>query len=132
MRFPALNKCHCSPHVQKRAGLFFVSCTILFNKENYMSGILLPDGVNIDEEVKEEATADAPAAPEYQATEEDEERFFLMYHMNFQPSEVEKIAPTYRKWLIMRFVAQKHMEQDAVQKQKLMQQIGPNLKMPGR
>lgn len=90
--------------------------------------ILLPDGVeNTPEETNE--ISSTPAAPEYKPTEEDEERFFLMYHMNFQPSEVDALAPSYRKWLIMRFIGQKHMEQEQVQRQRLMQQIGPNLKV---
>jgi hypothetical protein len=66
---------------------------------------------------------------QFTATEEDEERFFLMYHLNFQPSEVEALKPEYRKWLIMRFVAQKNLEQEAMQRQRLMQQLGPNLKV---
>lgn len=85
-----------------------------------MSNILIPeDGRELEQ--SQEA--------EYNATEEDEERFFLMYHMNFQPSEVEKLNPLYRKWLINRFVAQKHMEQEAMQRQKLMAQIGPSIKV---
>jgi hypothetical protein len=92
-----------------------------------MSEILLPEGVGDAEETKTEL--EKPAVPEYNATEEDEERFFLMYQMNFQPSEVEKLSPQYRKWLIMRFIAQKNLEQEAVQRHKLMQQLGPNLKV---
>jgi hypothetical protein len=91
-----------------------------------MSEILLPDGVEADNEEQVEQTT---SPLEYKATEEDEERFFLMYHLNFQPSEVEKISPHYRKWLIMRFIAQKNLEQEAIQRQKLMQQIGPSLKV---
>lgn len=90
-----------------------------------MSEILLPDGV---ENENEEQVLDQQGV-EYKATEEDEERFFLMYHLNFQPSEVEKLSPPYRKWLIMRFIAQKNLEQEAMQRQKLMQQIGPSLKV---
>jgi hypothetical protein len=90
-----------------------------------MSEILLPEGV----ENENEEQALEPQGIEYKATEEDEERFFLMYHMNFQPSEVEKLSPQYRKWLIMRFIAQKNLEQEAMQRQKLMQQIGPSLKV---
>lgn len=64
----------------------------------------------------------------YQGTEEDEERFFLMYHMNFQPSEVEALKPDYRKWLIARFMAQKNLEREAMERHRLMGQIAPNLR----
>jgi hypothetical protein len=90
-----------------------------------MTNIILPDGVENNEEKNEQEVQ--PLETDYKATEEDEERFFLMYHMNFQPSEAEKIAPKYRKWLIMRFIAQKNLEQEAMERQRLMRQIGPNL-----
>lgn len=64
----------------------------------------------------------------YNATEDDEEKFFLMYHMDFQPSEVEKLDPDYRKWLIARFVAQKNMEREAMERHALMSQIAPTIK----
>jgi hypothetical protein len=64
----------------------------------------------------------------YEATEKDEENFFLMYHLNFQPSEVEKLDPNYRKWLIGRFVAQKSLEQEAMERRQLMNKIGPSFK----
>lgn len=66
----------------------------------------------------------------YQATEEDEERFFLMYHMGMQPSETESLSPDYRKWLIARFMGQKAMEQEIMERQRLMHQIGPSLGKP--
>lgn len=85
-----------------------------------MTNIIVPED-EIAESQEEELT--------YPATEEDEERFFLMYHLNFQPSEVERIKPDYRKWLIARFVAQKNMEREMVTQQRMMAQIGPNLKV---
>lgn len=87
-----------------------------------MSEIILPEGVEDEQEPEKKEEA------QYDAKEDDEERFFLMYHMNFQPSEVEKINPQYRKWLVMRFIAQKNLEQEAVQRQRLMAQLGPSLK----
>ena len=63
----------------------------------------------------------------YQATEEDEECFFLMYSMHFQPSEVANLNPDYRKWLIARFVAQKNMEREMYQRHQLRQALGPDL-----
>jgi hypothetical protein len=65
----------------------------------------------------------------YNATEDDEEKFFLMYHMNFQPSEVDKLSNDYRKWIIARFVAQKNLEREAMERHRIMSQIGPNIKM---
>ena len=82
--------------------------------------IILPED-NQGNEDKEEKL-------KYQATEDDEEKFFLMYHMEFQPSEVDKLDPDYRKWLIARFVAQKNMEREAMERHALMSQIAPNIK----
>lgn len=65
----------------------------------------------------------------YQATEEDEERFFLMYHMNFQPSETEALSADYRKWIIARFMGQKAMEKEMMERHKMMQQIGPSIRL---
>jgi hypothetical protein len=79
-----------------------------------MTNIILPE--------EEEQTI------KYEATEKDEENFFLMYHLNFQPSEVEKLDPNYRKWLIGRFVAQKSLEQEAMERRQLMNKIGPSFK----
>ncbi len=83
-----------------------------------MPEIILP------EESQEEKTPKLA----YKATEEDEERFFLMYHLQFQPSETEGLSADYRKWIIARFMAQKHAEQEMMERQRLMQQIGPNFK----
>lgn len=80
----------------------------------HMTNIILPQ--------EEEETI------KYEATEKDEENFFLMYHLNFQPSEVEKLDPNYRKWLIGRFVAQKSLEQEAMERRQLMNKIGPSFK----
>lgn len=85
-----------------------------------MSNIVLPDSGEDKEEENEEL--------KYQATEQDEERFFLMYHMNFQPSEAERLDPDYRKWLIARFVAQKSMEREAMERNRLMSQIAPSIR----
>lgn len=74
-----------------------------------MTNIVLPEGN--DKENNEEGEE-----IKYEATEKDEENFFLMYHMDFQPSEVEKLDPDYRKWLIARFVAQKNMEREAMER----------------
>lgn len=89
--------------------------------------ILLPEGVEPNQE-PEQSQEINPLQTDYQATEEDEERFFLMYHMNMQPSEVEKLKASYRKWLIMRFIGQKNLEQEAMERHKLMARLGPNLK----
>lgn len=83
-------------------------------RRHHMTNIILPQ--------EEEETI------KYEATEKDEENFFLMYHLNFQPSEVEKLDPNYRKWLIGRFVAQKSLEQEAMERRQLMHKIGPSFK----
>ncbi len=85
-----------------------------------MSNIVLPES--------EEKEDPREVKINYNATEEDEEKFFLMYHMHFQASEVDKIDPERRKWIIARFMAQKNMEREAMERHRLMAQIGPNLK----
>lgn len=64
----------------------------------------------------------------YKATEKDEECFFLMYHMNVQPSEAYALTDEHRQWLVARFIAQKNMEKEAIQRHQLMAQLGPDLK----
>jgi hypothetical protein len=85
-----------------------------------MSEIILPESEQPEEKQQE---------LKYPATEEDEERFFLMYHMHIQPSEAEAMSQDYRQWLIARFVAQKSMEREMMAQQRLMGQIGPSLKV---
>lgn len=84
-----------------------------------MTNIILPENENNEEE----------ETVEYQATEVDEQNFFLMYHMNFQPSEVAALDPEYRKWIIARFVAQKGMEREMMEQRRIMSNIGPTLKV---
>lgn len=85
-----------------------------------MSNIILPT---------EEVQPQESDTLEYQATEDDEEKFFCIYHMNMQPSEADALSASYRKWLIMRFIAQKNLEKEAMQQHRLMQSIGSNLKV---
>lgn len=85
-----------------------------------MSSIILPESEKEDSQVE---------VVNYEATETDEQNFFLMYHLKIQPSELEAMNPEYKKWVIARFVAQKNMEQEMMQQHRLMQQIGPNLKV---
>jgi hypothetical protein len=65
----------------------------------------------------------------YKATESDEKNFFLMYHLHWPPSEVANLDPDYREWLIARFIGQKGMEREAMEQHRLMNAIGPNLKV---
>lgn len=81
--------------------------------------IILPNEDEKDTEEGEEL--------KYKATEEDEERFFLMYHLNMQPSETEALSPDYRKWIIARFMGQKAMEKEMMERHRLMSQIGPSI-----
>lgn len=87
-----------------------------------MSEIIMPEGAEEKQEKRE-------IVVDYKPKEEDEERFFLIYHMNIQPSEAEALNQNYRRWLIARFMQQKAMEQEALQRHRLMEQIGPNLKL---
>lgn len=84
-----------------------------------MSEIIIP------EEPKEEEKELA-----YEATEADEEKFFLMYHLNWPPSEVDALSEDRRQWILARFVAQKNMEKEAMAQMRIQQQIGGNIKTP--
>lgn len=89
-----------------------------------MSGIILPKN-----EGKQNSNQDNKELQiNYNATEEDEQKFFLMYHMNFQPSEVDNLDPERLKWIIARFMAQKSMEREAMERNRLLAQINPSLK----
>lgn len=81
-----------------------------------MTELVLPEPEEKQEELK------------YQPTEVDEECFFLMYHMNMAPSEAQKMDVDYRKWVIHRFMIQKHMEKEMMERHRLMNQIGGNLR----
>jgi hypothetical protein len=86
--------------------------------------IIVPEGNQEQEEV-------GTGEPlKYQATDKDEEEFFLMCHMGIQPSEAKALDEDYRKWLIARFIAQKQMEREMIQQQRMMQAIGPNIRVP--
>lgn len=85
-----------------------------------MSDIILPNEEPTPNEQENEL--------KYQATEVDEENFFLMYHLNFQPSEVAALDPDYRKWIMARFIGQKKMEEEMMKQHQLMRQIGPSLR----
>jgi hypothetical protein len=65
----------------------------------------------------------------YEATEEDEEKFFLMYHLNWSPSECDALSEDRRKWILARFVGQKQMEREAMQQMRIREQVMPNLKV---
>lgn len=81
------------------------------------SRIVLPEGSEDtgNQEPEEEL--------KYEATEDDEEKFFLMYHLNWTPSELDALDPDRRKWIIARYVGQKHMERDAMEQMRLRQQM---------
>ena len=78
-----------------------------------MTNIILPEEEKDEEEELK-----------YKPTEEDEEIFFLMYHMNISPNLAADMDKDYRKWVISRFIMQKHMEKEAMQQHRLMSQLG--------
>jgi hypothetical protein len=86
-----------------------------------MSNIIMPEESSSEEQNEKELQIN------YTPTEEDEEKFFLMYHMNLQPSEVDNLDPERRKWIMARFMAQKSMEREAMERHRLMAQIGPSI-----
>lgn len=66
----------------------------------------------------------------YEATDADEQKFFLMYHLNWPPSEVDALSDDRREWIIARFVGQKNMEKEAMEQMRIKQAIGGNIKTP--
>ena len=83
-----------------------------------MSEIILPDSTNTEEQKQEQEEL------KYQATEKDEECFVLIYHLNMAPSEAYGLGEDHRKWILARFVMQKQMEREMMERQKLMHRIG--------
>ena len=79
-----------------------------------MSDIVLPES----EETQEETVV-----VNYDATEADEEKFFLMYAMNMQPSEVDALDENRRKWIIGRFMLQKQQERAQMESMALAQKL---------
>lgn len=65
----------------------------------------------------------------YKATEEDEEKFFLMYHLNWSPDDVDGLTEDRRKWILARFIGQKQMERETMQQMQIRDQIGPNMRV---
>ena len=90
-----------------------------------MGNILLPDSISAGEEPQEEQRV---IEVTHQATQEDEEKFMLLYFLHLQPSEYDKLEPSFRQWLVARFMGQKQMEQQAMAQQQLLRKLGPNLK----
>ena len=84
--------------------------------------IIVPETEEIKEETQEEEL-------KYEATEADEEKFFLMYHLNWSPSEVDGLTEDRRKWILARFIGQKQMEREAMQQAQLRDQLGPNMRV---
>ena len=90
-----------------------------------MSKILIAGEENKENEENEEQELKINFEP----TEEDEESFFLIYHLHMAPSEAAALNKDYRKWLIARFIMQKQAEREMVERHHLLQQIGPNMKV---
>lgn len=65
----------------------------------------------------------------YKATEADEEKFFLMYHLNWSPDDVDGLTEDRRKWILARFIGQKQMERETMQQMQIRDQIGPNMRV---
>jgi len=59
----------------------------------------------------------------YQATDKDEEEFYLMYFLHQPLSEIRAMTDDYRKWLLARFAGQKHLEREAMLQHQIAQNI---------
>jgi len=64
----------------------------------------------------------------YEATEADEECFFLIYHLNIAPQHAQALDEEYRKWLIGRFIMQKEQEREMMEQQRIANAVLPNLR----
>lgn len=67
----------------------------------------------------------------YEATQEDEEKFLLMYWLHFSLSEADACDQERRRWLLGRFMAQKNMERQVMANNALLQRIGPEIRGDG-
>jgi len=65
----------------------------------------------------------------YEPTQEDEEKFLLMYFLNVQPSEIDFNLKDEerRRWVIGRFMMQKQMEQQAMAERRATMQMAQGL-----
>jgi len=89
-----------------------------------MSGILIPGENNNATEQDGSKVLEV----NYEPTEKDEECFFLIYHMNMQPSEAYGLEEEHRRWIVARIMMQKQMERDMVEQARIARQIMPNLR----
>lgn len=91
------------------------------------SKILVPEGVEDKVETQEDHEKNVKDIEiNYDATERDEECFFLMYHMGMQPSEAYSLKDDHRRWLMARFMGQKQMEKDMFERNRLAQAVMAN------
>lgn len=90
------------------------------------SNLVLPFNKN------EEPAEDAPIEINYTATEADEEKFLLMYHMKLGVADVDSLDDDRRRWILARFMGQKQMEREAYEQHAMMQALnrGGGLKLP--
>ena len=91
-----------------------------------MSEIILPPGTEEEsEDMVQEETVKIKI--NYKATQEDEEKFLLMYHLHMQPSETDGLDPDRRRWILARFMQQMKYEQQAFMDQQMNQQIAATI-----
>jgi hypothetical protein len=80
-----------------------------------MSDIIVPEGV--EEENDDQITTN------YEATDIDEEIFFLVYNLHFSWEEAERMDSEKRRWVMLRYMAQKNMEREIMIQQRMQQQL---------
>jgi hypothetical protein len=81
-----------------------------------MSEIIIPGG-------SAAAADDDELSTSYQATDHDEEVFFCVLHLNMSVAEADAMDPERRKWFILRLMAQKNMEREALVQARMQQQL---------
>lgn len=74
-------------------------------------------------------TEDDRITVNYEPTQEDEEKFMLMYFLHVQPSEIDFDLKDEerRRWVLGRFMMQKQMEQQAMMERRSAMQIAQGL-----
>lgn len=86
-----------------------------------MPELFIPESASDDDEGK--------ITVNYEPTQDDEEKFMLMYFLHVQPSEIDFDLKDVerRRWVLGRFMMQKQMEQQAMSERRAAMSIAQGL-----
>jgi hypothetical protein len=87
-----------------------------------MTELFIPESAEDDNE-------DGKITVNYEPSQEDEEKFMLMYFLHVQPSEIDFDLKDEerRRWVLGRFMMQKQMEQQAMAERRATMQLAQGL-----